>query len=166
MLNKLMSIINGLEERDLNNGLTENDINELGFVLIRNSEILGYYGTIIAGAFYANEEMVGRDDVPMIIVDNEFYELSDNCKAFIIGHELGHFANEHEKQYDGYVRKINDEFEADNYGAKIVGTQSAVFAMEELEDKLIEVYDDLCQVAVDELEIRINKLLGKEMVTC
>ena len=98
MLNKLMSIINGLEERDLNDGLTENDINELGFVLIRNSEILGYYGTIIAGAFYANEEMIGRDDVPMIIVDNEFYELSDNCKAFIIGHELGHFANEHEKQ--------------------------------------------------------------------
>ena len=165
MLNKLMSLINGLEERDLNNGLTENDINELGFILIRNSEILGYYGMAIAGAFMANKELVNRDNVPMIIVDDIFYELSDNCKAFIIGHELGHFMK-HEQQTEGYVRKINDEFEADEYGAELVGTQSAVFALEEMEDKLIELYDDLCKDSVDELELRINKLLGREMVTC
>jgi hypothetical protein len=72
----------------------------------------------------------------------------------------------HEQQTEDYVRKINDEFEADEYGAKLVGKQSAVFAMEEMEDKLIELYDDLCQSSIDELEIRINKLLGKEMVTC
>ena len=166
MLNKLMSIINGLEERDLNNGLTENDINELGFVLIRNNEILGYYGTTIAGAFMANKEIIGKDNVPMIIVDEIFYELSDNCKAFIIGHELGHFMSNHEQQTEGYVRKIDDEFEADEYGAKLVGTQSAVFALEEMEDKLIELYDDLCKDSIDELELRINKILGKEMVTC
>ena len=98
MLNKLMSLINGLEERDLNNGITENDINDLGFILIRNTDILNYYGMAIAGAFMANKEIVGKDNVPMIIVDETFYELSDNCKAFIIGHELGHFMNNHEQQ--------------------------------------------------------------------
>lgn len=166
MLNKLMSLINGLEERDSNNGLNENDINDLGFILIRNSELLSYYGTVIAGAFMANKEIVGRDNVPMIVVDEIFYELSDNCKAFIIGHELGHFMSNHEQQTEGYIRKLDDEFEADEYGAKLVGKQSAVFAMEEMEDKLIELYDDLCQAAIDELEVRINKLLGKEMVIC
>ena len=166
MLNKLMSLINGLEERDLNNGLNENDINELGFILIRNTDILSYYGMAIAGAFMANKEIVGKDNIPMIIVDEIFYELSDNCKAFIIGHELGHFMSNHKQQTEGYVRKIDDEFEADEYSAKLVGKQSAVFAMEEMEDKLIELYDDLCQDSIDELEIRINKLLGKEMSTC
>lgn len=166
MLNKLMSLINGLEERDLNNGLNENDINDLGFILIRNNELLSYYGVAIAGAFIANKEIVGKDNIPMIIVDEYFYELSDNCKVFTIGHELGHFMSNHEHQTEGYVRKINDEFEADEYGVKLVGTQSAVFALEEIEDKLIELYGDLCQASIDELEIRINKLLGKEMVTC
>ena len=166
MLNNLMNLINGLEERDLNNGLNENDINDLGFILIRNSVVLSYYGMTIAGAFMANKEIIGKDNIPMIIVDESFYELSDNCKAFIIGHELGHFMSNHEHQTEGYVRKINDEFEADEYGAKLVGKQSAVFALEEIEDKLIELYDDLCKDSIDELEIRINKLLGKEMVTC
>ena len=166
MLNKLMSLINGLEERDSNIGLNENDINDLGFILIRNNEILSYYGMAISGAFMANKEVVGKNNIPMIIVDETFYELSDNCKVFIIGHELGHFMSNHEQQTEGYVRKIDDEFEADEYGVKLVGKQSAVFAMEEMEDKLIELYDDLCQSAIDELEVRINKLLGKEMVTC
>ena len=166
MLNNLMNLINGLEERDLNNGLNENDINDLGFILIRNSVVLSYYGMTIAGAFMANKEIVGKDNIPMIVVDETFYELSDNCKAFIIGHELGHFMSNHGQQTGSYVRKIDDEFEADEYGVKLVGTQSAVFALEEIEDKLIELYDDLCQASIDELEIRINKLLGKETTTC
>lgn len=165
MLNKLMNLINGLEERDFNNGLTKNDINDLGFILIRNSFLLSCYGMEITGAFMANKEIVGKDNIPMIVVDETFYELSDNCKAFIIAHELGHFISS-QPQTEGYVRKIDDEFEADEHGAKLVGKQSAVFALEEIEDKLIELYSDLCQASIDELEIRINKLLGKEITTC
>lgn len=52
MLNKLMNIINGLEERDLMNGITEEDINELGFILIRNSYLLPMYNMAIAGALW------------------------------------------------------------------------------------------------------------------
>lgn len=170
MLNKLMNIINGLEERDLMNGITEEDINELGFILIRNSYLLSMYNMAIAGAFMANKELVGKDNIPMIVVDDYFYSLSDNAKAFIIGHELGHFHNEHEKQYESYVRKIDDEFEADEYGAKLVGYQSAIFAIEEIEDMfkdLYEGFEEEIKDTIDEFEIRIEKLLSKaNTVTC
>lgn len=55
MLNKLMDMINGLKERDLMDGITANDINELGFVLLRNNFILSMYGMAIGGLFIANE---------------------------------------------------------------------------------------------------------------
>ena len=168
MLNKLMSLINGLEERDLNEGITENDINELGFILIRNNSLLPMYNISIAGAFMANKEAIGRDDVPMIVVDDYFYSLSNNTKVFIIGHELGHFQSNHEKQYGGCVRKIDDEFEADEYGAKLVGYQSAIFAIEEMEDlfkNLFEGFEELIKGTINEFEIRIEKLLSKANIT-
>ena len=164
MLNKLMSLISGLEERSLNEGITENDINELGFILIRNNSLLPMYNMSIAGAFMANKVLIGKDDVPMIVVDDYFYSLSDNTKAFIIGHELGHFQSNHEKQYGGYVRKMDDEFEADEYVAKIIGYQSAIFAIEELEDlfkDLYEGFEESIKATIDDFEIRIEKLLSK-----
>ena len=171
MLNRMINMINGLKERDLNEGINVNDINEFGFILIRNSFILNYYGMAIAGAFIADKETIGKDNVPMIIVDDNFYEMSDNGKAFVIAHELGHFQSNHQQQVGGYERKINDEFEADECGAKLVGYQSAVFALEELEEKILEVYEfcdkELVQQSVDEIELRIENLLNKSnIVTC
>ena len=100
-------------------------------------------------------------------MDCVFDELSDNAKRFIIGHEIGHYMYHKEKVINpNYVRDINDEFEADEYSASKVGQQSAIFALEEIQDKLDEISCGVNTAGINEIEIRINKLLGKEMVTC
>ena len=165
MLNNLMDMINGLKERDLMDGITANDINELGFVLIRNNFILSMYGMAIGGLFIANEEMVGKPNIPMIIVDDVFYEFSKNSRSFIIAHELGH--RQHEVQTEGYVRKINDEFEADEYSAKLVGIDNAIKALNDIKQTLMKKYFmEATDEGIKEIDIRIENLINKFMVTC
>ena len=165
MLNNLMNIINGLEIRDMNKGITPADINEYNLVTIRSNDILGMYGMAVAGMFLANPCMVGKENVHMIILDDTFYEFSESTKSFIIAHELGHI--QHEPQYDGYVRKIKDEFEADEHAAKLIGVDNTIKALEDLKDMFINDYfceeDDDCVI---EINARIENILNKNMVLC
>lgn len=166
MLNKLNNMINGLEERDLeNNMINENDINEFGFVLVKSEAVLSYYGMAIAGMFIANEEAVKKANVPMIIVDDIFTNLSESTRLFILGHELGHL--QHEAQIGQYVRKLNDEFEADEHGAKLVGTENAINALNDMkrvlmEDYFLEEEDE----PIVEINTRIENLRNKSIVMC
>lgn len=171
MLNNIMNRIESLREMSLaeiieTNYFVKENINDLGFMFIRNSELLGCYGIAITGLVLLTIE--GVDDyVPAIIMDNDFEELSDNTKRFIIAHELGHY-NHHISKITNpnYVRDINDEFEADEYAASKVGFQSAVFALEELQDKLDEISCGMNIAGIEEVEKRIENILSKSMVTC
>lgn len=166
MLNKLNNMISGLKERDLeNNMINENDINEFGFVLVKSEAVLNYYGMAIAGMFIANEEAVKKANVPMIIVDDIFTNLSESTRIFILGHELGHL--QHEVQIGQYVRKINDEFEADEYGAKLVGTENAINALNDMKNTLMDSYFlDEEDEPIAEINIRIENLRNKSIVMC
>ena len=118
MLNKLMGLINNVEEISLEqmqetNYFVKENVNELGFILIKNPELLGYYGLAITGLMFLQIE--GIDNyVPGLIMDAEFDELSEETQRFIVGHELGHYKYHQEKVTNPeYVRDINDEYEAD-----------------------------------------------------
>lgn len=165
MLNNLMNIINGLEEFDVSDTISAEDINEFGLITMRSNDILGLYGMVIAGMFAADEQVVGKENVRIIIVDDNFYELKEETKKFIIGHELGH--SQHEVQIGQYIRKINDEFEADEYAAKLIGLDASINALKEMKQLLIDDY--FCNETdenIVEIDIRIENLMNKFMVTC
>jgi len=89
MLNNLMNIINGLETRvfvDENDAITDKDINEYGYVTIRNNELLMYNGLAIAMAGFLQFDNMDNY-VPMIVVDDRFMEMSENGRKFTIAHE-------------------------------------------------------------------------------
>lgn len=69
MLNNLMNKINGLEEFDVSDTISAEDINEFGLITMRSNDILGLYGMVIAGMFAADEQVVGKENVRIIIVD-------------------------------------------------------------------------------------------------
>lgn len=162
MLNLVNGIINDMEYRDIydaSNPITINDVNENGFICLRNDELLDMYGIAIAGMLLLNFD---GQYVPMIVTTTEFFELSENAQRFIIAHEVGHY-NMHVNQIldPEYVRDIKHEFQADEFGAKAVGYQSAVFALEELQDKLDEMSCGLNKIGMDEVETRIENILNK-----
>ena len=166
MLNKLMNIINGLEERifvDENDAITDKDINECGYVTIRNNELLMYNGLAIAMAGFLQFDNI-ENYVPMIVVDDNFMKLSENGRRFTIAHEMGHFelhATEDKLFNTEYVRNINDEFEADEFAARQMGFQSAIFALEELQEILDVTSDGMNVEGIEEMEKRIEHLFKR-----
>lgn len=172
MLNNLMNIINGLETRvfvDESDCITTNDINEYGFVTIRNNELLMFNGVAIAMALFLKFDNIDNY-VPMIVVDDGFMCLSENCRKFVIGHELGHL-NLHatkDKLFNiEYVRNINDEFEADEYVAKQIGYPEAIVALKELQEVLDKTSNGQNVAGIQEVEIRMRNLIYKcNSVTC
>lgn len=169
MLNKLMERINNVKEISLEqmqetNYFVKENINELGFILIKNPELLGYYGLAITGLMFLNIEGV-EDYVPGLIMDSEFEELSESTQRFIVGHELGHYEYHQEKVTNPeYIRDINDEFEADEYSASIIGFESAIKGLEEIKAKLDEVSCGMNVAGMQEIDIRIENLMNKGMV--
>lgn len=172
MLKNIVKLINGLEYRKLEteaDAITDADINEFGMVIIRNNELLAVNGLAIAMAGmlqFDNKE----NYVPMIVVDDRFMEMSDNGKMFTIAHEMGHFnlhATEEKMFNTEYTRDINDEFEADEYAAKQIGYQSAIFGLEELQEVLDIDSNGENVEGIEEMEIRINHLFDIcNTVTC
>lgn len=169
MLNKLMGLINNVEEISLEqmqetNYFVKENVNELGFILIKNPELLGYYGLAITGLMFLQIE--GIDNyVPGLIMDAEFDELSEETQRFIVGHELGHYKYHQEKVTNPeYVRDINDEFEADEYAANIVGLENAIKGLEEIKAKLDEVSCGFNVVGMQEIDKRVENLMNKGMI--
>ena len=171
MLNNIVNLLNGLEERKFESeadAVTEKDINEYGMVLIRNNDILMYNGLAIACMAVLNFETM-ENYVPMIVVDDSFMGLSEGCKLFTIAHELGHY-NRHLTDEillnPEYVRNLEHEFEADEYAAMQVGLANAIAGLQELKHALDVASDGLNEYGMEEMDIRINHLMEKFMVTC
>lgn len=159
MLNNMMNIINNLEETEIErlSNITKNDINEFGFILFKNYDLLQCYGLNIA--MLCNPIIDGKQ-VPMIVVDGNFDELSDEAKIFTIAHELGH-VNYHLNKYNdpNNVRNINDEFEADSYAVQLLGPENSINSLKQLKSYLIdELWFDEDDESIQEIERRINNL--------
>jgi hypothetical protein len=171
MLNKLMERINNVEMITMEqmmetNYFVKENINDLGFILIKNPELLGYYGLAITGLMFLTIDDV-NNYVPGLIMDAEFEELSETTQKFIVGHELGHYKYHQSKVTNPeYVRDINDEFEADEYAANIVGLEIAITALEEIKDKLDEVSCGTNTIGMNEIDTRIESLMNKGLVLC
>ena len=171
MLNKLMERINNvemisMEEMRETNYFVKENINDLGLILIKNPDLLGWYGLSITGLMFLTIDGVDNY-VPGLVMDAEFEKLSETTQRFIIGHELGHYKYHQSKvTKPGYVRDINDEFEADEYAANIVGLEIAINALEELKDKLYEVSCGTNTIGINEMETRIENLMNKGLVLC
>jgi Zn-dependent protease with chaperone function len=165
MLKSLMERINNLEYTESNTVIDENSINELGFILIRNDLALSINGMAIAGMFAPKFESM-EEKTPMIIVDDDFYNLSEESRSVIIAHELGHWLYhqhraEENKEAGEYIRHIEDEFEADNYAVEQMGVEATIQGLKDLMEEL-----DYNEDAVEELRLRIEALMNKFTVTC
>lgn len=167
MLNKLMSKINNLEETMFDDNFDyEKEISECGILLVKNYDILSSFNIAMIGIFFVDFKN-DKNFVPMIVVDGDFMELSDMTKRFLIGHELGHYEKHMNKIIKpGYIRNLNDEFEADENGAEMVGLENAIEALEELKDKLNEISFGTNLEGIAEVDLRIENLVNKLMVTC
>lgn len=65
-----------------------------------------------------------------ILVDKDFLKLSDNCKKFILEHEVGHIEAGIEKALNG--RLLENEIEADMYAVNSIGLYESIAALKEL----------------------------------
>lgn len=169
MLNRLMERINNVEMITMEQLMeteyfVKENINDLGFILIKNPELLGYYGLAITGLMFL--QIDGIDNyVPGLVMDAEFDELSEETQRFIVGHELGHYKYHQEKVTNPeYIRDTNDEYEADEYAASIVGFENAIKGLEEIKAKLDEVSCGMNVAGMNETDKRIENLMNKGMI--
>ena len=168
-LERLVYILSGLKDMSLEdiqktNYCNKDNINDLGCVAIKSSELLEACGIAISGLLMLNLEGVDYD-VPAILVDEIFDELSKNAKMFMIGHELGHYEYHVEKILNpDYLRNIDDECQADAYSAELIGIENALKGLEELKEKMIEVSCGLNEFGIKEVENRIERLRNTNIV--
>lgn len=106
-----------------------------GIPVIIAPSILSDLGTFMACLLISPEKNY------VVIIDDLFKELSLNAKQYILGHELGHYNLGHLKKFEDpnytadeteILNKIELEYAADEYAAKMFGYANAVKAMDEL----------------------------------
>ena len=92
------------------------------------------------GAFMACL-MISPERNYVVIIDDLFKELSLNAKQYVLGHELGHHNLGHLKKFEDpnysidkteNLNKIELEYAADEYAAKMFGYLNAVKAIDEI----------------------------------
>ena len=161
MYNNIMNLMNNLEERyyqDINDDTIMEDENEYGMILTIDSMNVAMTGCSIAASGILN---FGDKQIPAILVDYNYLDMSQTAKRFIIAHELGHIECQLEKFKSGnYIRNIEDEFEADEYAMKQVGLEVALEGLNTIK----ELVDD--EQVTEEIDLRIENLINKSMVTC
>lgn len=169
MLNNLVNTISGLEDISLEslsevNYFTKERINEMGCIILKSSELVGYFGFTISALMMLNIEGVDHY-VPGIIVDDVFDEITFDSKKFMIAHELGHYEKHIGKVVKpDYVRVINDEYEADEFSAEMIGYEKAIKSLEDVKNVIDEISCGTNILAMEELDLRINNLINKGMI--
>ena len=165
MFNGIMNLMNSLEARyyvDINDCIIDHTENEYDILLAIDPMVLSITGLAVAagGVLHYPEKQVTS-----IIVDDNYLSMSENGKRFTIAHELGHIVCQIEKFRSGsYVRDINDEFEADEYALEQVGLEVALEGLNEIRSILEDNF--VPEENINEIDIRIENLINKSMVTC
>lgn len=162
MLNKMMNIINTMMNMEENESLEFNreEVNELGFIVRKNSSILKEYGISVCGIKIIEDE--NGKDVALILFEDMFNELSMNVRLFSMLHELGHFRwqkNRMKNYFNG--RDIELEFEADEEAMETLGYEKSIEALNE-DIEFIKSKNG-SQYAIDELNTRINNLMDAHL---
>ena len=169
MLNNLVNIISGLEDIDLDtllqsNYFTKEKINEMGYITIKCSELISCYGFAVSALLLLDLQDVDCY-VPAILVDSNFDELTFDSKRFMVAHELGHYEKHSEKVVNpDYVRDINDEYEADEYAAEMIGYELAIKGLEDVKHILDEMSCGTNVLGMAEVDLRIENLRNKGII--
>ncbi len=165
MYNGLMNLMNNLEAR-YQISIIDNTImhteNKYNVLLAIDPISISMAGLAIAAGGVLNFE---TEQVTTILVDNNYLNMTEEGKRFIIAHEVGHITYQIEKFRSGnYVRNIEDEFEADEYAMEQVGLEASLQGLNEIKAILIDSF--VAQECIDEIDTRMENLINKSMVTC
>ena len=165
MYNNIMNLMNSLEARyyaDINDNIIENTENEYNIILAIDPITIAMSGLAIAAGGLLHFE---HEQIAAILVDEHYLSMSETGKRFTIAHELGHLVCQLEKFRNlGYIRNIDDEFEADEYALEQLGLETTLEGLNEIKNILKENFvPDEC---LEEINIRIENILNKSMVTC
>ena len=156
MYNYIMNLMESLEERyyqDINDNAIMEDENDYGMLLTIDSITVAMTGCSIAAGGILD---YGEKQIPTILVDYNYLDMSKSVKRFIIAHELGHIECQIEKFKQGnYTRCIDDEFEADEYAMKQLGLEVALEGLNAIKD----LFDD--EEKTEEINTRIENLINK-----
>ena len=165
MFNDIMNLVNSLEARyrvDMFDNIIENTENKYNILIAIDPITIACQGLAVAAGGMLHFE---HEKIATILVDNNYLNMPGICKRFIIAHELGHLVCQLEKfKTLGYTRSIEDEFEADEYALEQVGLEASIEGLNAIKEILIDMYAaDEC---IEEIDIRIENLMNKSMVTC
>ena len=89
-----------VEKLNIELNITESEICDVEFsepILTICDKINIFYAPDSLEKFGYSIAMIGRSfrDIPEIMVDDYFFELSDECKKFVLLHEIGHYVLGH-----------------------------------------------------------------------
>lgn len=159
--------IEGLEKEDpeaVTNILKGEYLGEISNIPIyKNASFMlnnGIYGACCVKDFLGNY---------YIVIDNLFSLLDKDSQEFLLCHELGHYRRGHLEDVFGTVVDLNNEFEADEYAAELIGYQKAIDALKDFYSKILSIQnksnkmDTLLNVAVNKavFKARIKNLKKK-----
>lgn len=155
MLNNILNNVENMVE--LNHELTVSDINEMGFIFTKYSDLIMSCGFMLSAMTIAKFDEILA---PVVIIDYNFEDVSRNAQEFLVYHELGHYYKQKETimQQNGVYRDINDEYEADEYAAEQIGYENAINALNELIVVMDELSGGLNIAGIEEVRDRINNL--------
>ena len=98
-----------------------------------------------------------------IVIDNLFSLLNKNTQEFLLCHELGHYRRGHLEGVFGTIVDINNEFEADEYAAGLIGYQEAIDALKEFYSKILSIQNKSNKIDTL-LNISVNKAIFKARI--
>lgn len=144
------------DSRNVNEFFTYDMVNEEGIIYDYSPATLAKFKIAVAGVQVVQFGLLNFK--PRFIYDDVYLQMSKDAQEFIKQHELGHWTLHQNLLLSGMERDINLEFEADEYAASMVGTDTAIKGLEELHDVLATMNFDKKHENTDELEKRIENL--------
>ena len=185
MINRLLDNMDTLKvvscDEELN-AIGADYLNDLGFIFVRRSMKCKWMQFSPICCMTVNKYKVNgsEDYYPVVIVDDHFMMFDRNTQIFYLLHELGHYYTQlFDIVYNTeYSRKIEDEYEADEFAMFILGQKESIKALENSKHFVLNgmnfEYFPKCDVDIedikffcaDELEMRMMNLELKENAIC
>lgn len=185
MVNRILDNMDSLKvvssDEELNS-IGADYLNELGFIFVRRSMYCEWMQFHPICCMSVNKYKVNgsEDYYPIVIVDDHFMMLDRNAQIFYLLHELGHYYTQlFDIVYGSNERKIEDEYEADEFAMFILGKKNSIKAIESSKQfvlhemnfehfmKLVNddhEIDDIKFFCADELELRMMNLEIKNAI--
>lgn len=135
------------------------DENKFGFIIVNDSEFVHKHKAIIAlvctGTFPPSKR-----EIPVIVVDEYFKNLSYIAKEVVILHELGHKVDEIKNGFRKGKRSIKEELGADNFIKEYYPKYIIKRAMEEIFMVQYNILGHLSECQKKEIRARLKNMEG------